>query len=46
MNSILEVKEREIEAMREENTELHRKNTILENMIEKIPLTVLEKYCY
>ena len=45
MTNILEVKEREIELMREENTELYRKNTILENMLYKIPSEVVEKYC-
>lgn len=34
-----------IEAMQKENEELYRKNTILENMINKIPSNVVETYC-
>lgn len=45
MGNILFNKEREIEAMREENTKLHKDKTILENMLRKIPSDVLEKYC-
>ena len=45
MGNILFNKEREIEAMRDENTKLYKEKTILENMLRKIPLEVIEKYC-
>lgn len=51
MDNILKVKEREINAMREENdslfnenSELKKKLKILEGTITKIPLNVLEQY--
>lgn len=43
MGNVLLVKEREIEAMREENTKLHRRVTILENMLKKVPENILSE---
>ena len=45
MTNILINKEREIEAMREENNKLHKEKTILENMLMKIPSNIVETYC-
>ena len=45
MGNILLIKDREIEAMRDEYDKLYKEKTILENMLRKIPSNVVEMYC-